>query len=175
MDLDALNKYFKATDEYLGVEGQRYGGGFRAIVAHRSTVEFLFDKLGGDDFEGTQAQFFLGENYLFPSSLGATPQEALQKLNAKIGLLYRFEPGTSKFSLEAIRRFELKAQYDVDPGEEQSWYDVTWEKIVNDLRSNELHFYEDSKDNCGVSVKRDLHALISFKYEGELGTLAAFT
>ena len=175
MDLDALNKYLAATQAHLGIEDQRYGGGFRAIVAHRSTTDFLFDMLDGDDFQGTEAMYFLEENYLFPSSCGATAQLALEKLNAKIGLLYKFEQGPSKFTLNAIRRFKLKAQYDVDPGEELSWYDVTWERVVDDLRSKELHFYQDSKNNCGVSVRRDLHALISFKYEGEFASLAEFT
>lgn len=47
MDLDALNKYLEATQDHLGVEDQRYGGGFRAIVAHRSATDFLFDMLEG--------------------------------------------------------------------------------------------------------------------------------
>ncbi len=49
MTLDALNKYLEATQDHLGVEDQRYGGGFRAIVAHRSAANFLFDKLEGSD------------------------------------------------------------------------------------------------------------------------------
>ncbi len=63
MTLDALNKYLEATQDHLGVEDQRYGGGFRAIVAHRSAANFLFDKLEGGDFDGTEAQSFLNETH----------------------------------------------------------------------------------------------------------------
>src|SRR3990167_6661981 len=97
MELDALNKYLEATQDYLGLEDQRYGGGFRAIVAHRSATEFLFGMLDGGDFEATEAMAFLGDNPLFPSSTGATPQEALQNLSDKLGLLYQFEPSTGTF------------------------------------------------------------------------------
>ncbi|TCV51405.1 hypothetical protein [Pseudomonas sp. 460] len=174
MELNALNKYLEATQDHLGVEGERYGGGFRAIVAHRSATDFLFDMLGGDDFQGTETQAFLGDNPLFPSARGATPQEALQKLDAKIGLLYQFEPNNGAYKWKAQSRFVLKAQYDAEPGEARGWYDVSWTDIVQDLRSNELYYYEDAKSNCGDTVKRDLHALVSFKYEGEFASLADF-
>nr|WP_192963495.1 hypothetical protein [Pseudomonas fluorescens]CEK42338.1 hypothetical protein PQBR57_0385 [Pseudomonas fluorescens SBW25] len=174
MDLIALCKYLEATQDHLGVESERYGGGFRAIVAHRSATDFLFDMLEGDDFQGTETQAFLGDNPLFPSAHGATPQEALQKLDAKIGLLYQFEPSPSGYKWIAKRRFVLKAQYDTEPGEERGWYDVSWSDIVQDLRSNKLYYYEDAKSKCGDSVRRDLHALVSFKYEGEFASLADF-
>lgn len=166
MELDALNKYLEATQDHLGVEDQRYGGGFRAIVAHRSAADFLFDMLEGDDFQGTEAMAFLGDNPLFPSATGKTPQEALEKLNAKLGLLYSFEPSASVYKWKAIRRFELKAQYNAEPGKERGWYDVSWVDIVGDLKSSSLYWYEDSKASCSDSEKRDLHALINFKYEG---------
>ncbi|WP_449122207.1 hypothetical protein [Pseudomonas viridiflava] len=166
MYLDALNKYLEATQDHLGVEDQRYGGGFRAIVAHRSTTDFLFDMLGGDDFQATEAMAFLGDNPLFPSATGKTPQEALQSLNAKLELLYTFEPSASVYKWTAIRRFELKAQYRADPGEERGWYDVSWVDIVADLKSSSLYYYEDSKAGCSDIEKRGLHALINFKYDG---------
>lgn len=171
MELDALNKYLEATQDHLGVEDQRYGGGFRAIVAHRSATDFLFGMLDGGDFEATEAMAFLGDNPLFPSAIGATPQEALQNLSAKLGLLYQFETSTGAFKWKATSRFQLKAQYDADPGEDRGWYDVSWLDIVQDLRSKELYYYESAKSDCGESVKRDLHALITFKYEGEFASL----
>lgn len=174
MELDSLNKYLEATQDHLGVEGERYGGGFRAIVAHRSAIDFLFDMLEGDDIQGTEAQAFLGENPLFPSAWGATPQEAIQKLDEKLGLLYKFEPSSSVYRWTAQNRFSLKAQYDADePGEERGWYDVSWVNIVHDLKSRSSYFYEDSKRSCGDSIKRDLNALISFKYDGEFASLMA--
>lgn len=171
MELDALNKYLEATQDHLGVEDQRYGGGFRAIVAHRSATDFLFDMLEGDDFQATEAMAFLGDSPLFPSATGKTPQEALQKLSAKLGLLHTFERSTSSHKWKAIRRFELKAQYDADPGEERGWYDVSWVDVVLDLKSSSLYYYEESKAGCSDCEKRDLHALINFKYEGPFAGL----
>jgi hypothetical protein len=165
MELDALNKYLEATQDHLGVESQRYGGGFLAIVAHRATTDFLFDMLEGNDLQATEAMAFLGDNPLFPSATGKTPQEALQKLSAKLELLYSFEFVTSGYKGMAVRRFELKAQYEADPGEEPSWYDVSWFDVVDDLKSGSLYYYQDSKDSCSDSEKRNLHAL-NFKYEG---------
>lgn len=173
---DSLNMYLEATQEHLGVEGERYGDGFRAIVANRSATEFLFGMLEGSDSEGTEAQAFLGENPLFPSAWGKTPLEALQKLDAKLGILYRFEPTPKRaYKWEAHPQFELKAQYDVDPGETQSSYDVRWLEIVQDLQSESIYYYEDSKKHCGLRARRDLHALLNFKYEGEFARLADLT
>lgn len=171
MELDALNKYLEATQDHLGVEYQRYGGGFRAIVAHRSATDFLFDMLEGDDFQGTEAQAFLGENPLFPSATGTTPQQAIQNLNSKLEQIYEFEASSGVYKWKATRRFELKAQYNADPGEERGWYDVSWVDIVGDLKSSSLYWYEDSKASCNDSDKRDLHALINFKYEGPFAGL----
>jgi hypothetical protein len=171
MELDALNKYLEATQDHLGMEDQRYGGGFRAIVAHRSATDFLFGMLDGGDFEATEATAFLDENPLFPSAIGATPQEALENLNAKLELLYQFETSTDPFRWKATSRFQLMAQYDADPGEERGWYDVSWVDIVGDLKSSALYYYEDCKAKCNDSEKRDLHALVNFKYEGQFAQL----
>ena len=173
MKLDALNKYLEATQDHLSVEDQRYGGGFRAIVAHRSATDFLFGMLDGGDFEATEAMAFLGDNPLFPSAIGATPQEALQNLSAKLGLLYQLETSTGAFKWKATRRFQLKAQYDADPGEDRGWYDVSWVDIVGDLQSSALYYYEDCKAKCNDSEKRDLHALVNFKYEGQFANLVS--
>jgi hypothetical protein len=173
MELDALNKYLEATQDHLGVEDQRYGGGFRAIVAHRSATDFLFGMLDGGDFEATEAMAFLGDNPLFPSAIGATPEEALQNLSAKLGLLYQFETSTGAFKWKATSRFQLKAQYDADPGEDRGWYDVSWVDIVGDLKSSALYYYEDCKAKCNDSEKRDLHALVNFKYEGQFANLVS--
>lgn len=175
MKLDALNKYLEATQHHLGVEEERYGGGFRAIVAHRSDTEFLFCMLEGDDLEATEAQSFLWENPLFPSASGGTLQDALKKLNAKLDLLYEFEPIMGSYKWLARRRFELKAQFDADVDEEPGWYDVPWSGIVQDLQSGSSYYYENSKAHCGPSEKRDLHALRSFKYEGEFSRLSELT
>lgn len=171
MELEALNKYLEVTQDHLGVEGERYGGGFRAIVAPRSDCKFLFGMLDADDIRGTETQAFFGENPLFPSAFGETPQHALSKLNEKISVLYHFEPSIDSHRWQAISRFELKAKYDADPGEPRGLYDVTWTDIVKDLRSTTTYYYEGSKAQCTDSIKRDLNALVTFKYEGEFALL----
>lgn len=174
MTLDNVNKYLSATADHLGVEEERYGGGFRAIVAPRAAADFLFGMLEGDDLQGTEAQAFLEENPLFPSAHGESPAEALQRLDAKLGLLYHFESGTNRTGWMATRRFELKAQYDAEPGEEPAWYDVRWGDIVEDLRlSNAAYYYQSSVESCSTTEKRDLHALIHFEYEGAFAALRA--
>lgn len=170
MKLDALNKYLEATQDHLGLEDQRYGGGFRAIVTDRSAAEFLFEKLAGGDFDGTEAQHFLDDNPLFPSATGKTPQDALQRLSDKLELLYQFEPNSGVYKWTAVPRFKLQAQYDSDPSE-SGRYDVCWNNIVDDLESDALNFYESCKNECSDQVRRDLHALINFKYEGIFANL----
>jgi hypothetical protein len=166
MAFESLNKYLEATQHHLGVEGERYGGGFRAIAAHRTTTDFLFEMLEGDDLEATEAQAFLQENPLFPSAWGNTPQDALQKLDAKLGVLYRFSPGESVYKWRAEATFKLTALYDADLGAVRSPYDVRWEDIVRDLRSSSPWYYDDAKSHCSDCERRDLHALLNFKYEG---------
>jgi len=60
--MNNIDKYVEATGKHLGVENQRYGSGFIAIVASRSASVFLFDKLDSGDSEGTEAQSFFAEN-----------------------------------------------------------------------------------------------------------------
>lgn len=171
MKIDALNKYLEATQYHLGVEDQRYGGGFRAMVGIRTKVDFLFAMLECGDIEASEAMAFMDENPLFPSATGVTPQEALQNLSAKLDTLYEFKPSEGVYKWEAKKCFELKAQYDTEPDEPQSWYDVAWEDIVADLRTSELFFYEASKSTCSKKEKRNLHALINFQYEGPFARL----
>lgn len=171
MKIDALNKYLEATQYHLGVEDQRYGGGFRAIVSNRTKVDYLFAMLEGGDIEASEAMAFMDENPLFPSAMGETPQGALQNLSAKLDLLYEFKPSEGVFKWEAKQRFELKAQYDTEPDEPESWYHVSWEDVVGDLRTSELFFYEASKSACSEKEKRNLHALINYQYEGPFATL----
>lgn len=170
MKLDALNKYIEATQDHLGVEYQRYVGGFRAIVAHRLAVDFLFEMLGGDGIESTEARSFLDNNPLFPSATGKTPQDALQKLSDKLELLYQFEPDSVMCKWTAVPRFKLQAQYDADSSE-SGHYDVCWDNIVDDLESDAHYFYKRCRAECSGQVRRDLHALVEFKYEGIFASL----
>jgi hypothetical protein len=127
--------------------------------------------LEGDDFAGTQAQAFLGDNPLFPSAHGTTPTEALQKLDAKLQILYRFEPRASVSKWEAVPLFDLRAEYDAAPGETVSTYQVVLSDVVQDLRTGSLHFYDDAMAASNARYKRDLHALVNFKYESAFAQL----
>lgn len=170
--MESLNKYLAATSQSLGVEEERYGGGFRAIVAHRYDANFLFDRLGGDDFAGTQAQAFLNENPLFPSAWGKTPSEAMQKLDNKLGILYRFAfTNEDLTNWKAVPLFDLRAEHDVDPAETASTYQVQWGDILQDLQSDSVHFYDAAVDACNSRHKRNLHALVTFKYDGAFAQL----
>lgn len=169
--MDALNKYLSATGHHLGVEEERYGGGFRAIIAHRDDSDFLFSMLEGDDFAGTQAQDFFADNPLFPSAYGASPSEATQRLEAKLNILYRFERHADVSKWQAKPLFDLSAEYDTDPGESISTYQVAWGDVVEDLKGGPLLFYDDAKNVCNARNKRDLNALINFKYQGTFAQL----
>ncbi|CAB3920223.1 Uncharacterised protein [Achromobacter xylosoxidans] len=169
---DNLNKYLAASSDHLGVERERYGGDFRAIAAPRPATEFLFSMLEGSDIEGTEAQGFLWSNPLFPATQGDTPTEALARLDAKLGLLYRFEPGPGGTGWIAVRQFTLLAQYDGEPGEAPESYDVRWGDIIEDLQnSRSTYFYEDCVKACSATRQRDLHALIHFDYTGAFASL----
>lgn len=170
MALENINKYLSATSAHLGLEKENYGGSYRAIVAHRSRVEFLFDKLDGDDIEGTQAQSFFAENSLFPSASGSTPYEALEKLDKKLGILYRFE--ALEFDrVKAIPNFELSAEDDCAPDEEQTFSNVYWDDVVHDLNSTATYFYENAKEYASARNRRSLFALINFQYKDEFKNL----
>ena len=167
-----LNKYLTASSAHLGVEQERYGGDFRAIVAPRPATEFLFRMLEGGDVEGTEAQEFLWSNPLFPTASGNTPTVALARLDAKLGLLYRFAPWPQGAGWTALPQFTLRAQFDGEPGDAPEWYDVRWEDIVRDLRvSPSRFFYQSSVAACSATRQRDLHALVNFEYAGAFASL----
>jgi len=173
MALENVNNYLSATHTHLGIEIERYGGSYRAIVAHRTSVDFLFDQLGGDDNDGTQAQYFFADNPLFPSARGSTASEALENLNTKLGILYRFE--SLKFNrIEAIPNFRLIAEDDCDSNDEQTFHNVNWDDIVFDLRSSATYFYEHAKEDASTRKRRSLFALINFQYKDEFKHLNQF-
>lgn len=169
--METLNKYLEATQHHLGVEGERYGGGFRAIVAPRPSVDFLFGMLEGDDNDGTQAQFFFADNPLFPAAYGETPLQAIEKLDAKLSILYRMVADQGVYKWRAEPQFRLLANYDSEPGEVPQAYPVAWADIVDDLGGQSTYFYEGAKDICSATNKRDLHALVNFEYDGPLALL----
>lgn len=178
MVLENINKYLQATSAHLGVEVLNYGGKYVAIIANVSTVNSLFSLLQSDDISHTEALDFLSENKLFPYSFGDSVDEAITKLNSKIGLLFEFDLQGKRYGT-AVRRFELKAQLDADLDEtdlERTWYDVSFDDIVSDLSdSKESYFYHHSKTISNDSVKRDLHAILNFKYEGLFANLNEFS
>lgn len=169
--MDSIHRYLEAKGGHLAVEQERYGGSYRAIVCHRSACDFVFDNLEGDNLEGTQMQSFFWENPLFPSATGSNVQEAIANLDAKLSILYTFEKcaGVSKWN--ALPNFELKAPHDCEEGEEQSFYDVSWLDIIRDLEGAGKWFYEEAKEQASPTNRRDLHALINFKYTGVLLSL----
>ena len=95
----------------------------------------------------------------------------MQKLDTKLSLLYRFEPTSSGYKWKIEEQFELKANYDAEPGELPSRYQVSWGDIVQDLNSTSDYFYESAKERCNSTERRDLHALVNFKYEGIFANL----
>ena len=174
--MEAIDKYLEATLHQLAIEDERYGGGWRAIVAPSAAIEFLFEMLCGDDIEGTQAQLFLSTNPLFPSAWGKTPSEALQNLDTKLALLYRFESVSAKFrcNWSLVPQFSLLALHDPEPGESPSSYQVEWVDIVQDLRAARAetnYFYDEARDSSSATKMRDLHALVNFKYDGTFAQL----
>ena len=171
--MESLEKYLAATGHHLGVEGERYGGGYRALVLNRFDADFLFGMLEGNDFEGTQAQAFFGANPLFPATHAATPTQAIRNLDAKLSIMYRFEPNDGVVPWLAVPQFELRAEYDGDPDDDEttSSYEVQWGDVVQDLRGGGAYFYESARDESTSEHKRDLHALVNFKYEGAFAQL----
>lgn len=169
--LNNLLQYLEATSKHLGVERERYGSGYRAIIAHRDCVDFLFDRLEGDDNDGTQVQMFFAENPLFPSGYGLTPSEALHNLDDKLGALYSFVETGCVYKFRAEPKFKLEAGHDCALGEDQTFYEVCWDDIIRDLNSTGTYFYEQSKEKATVRECRNLHALLNFEYTDEFKAL----
>ena len=164
-----INNYLEETDAHLGVELERYGGLYRAILAHRDNVNFLFELLDGGEIEGIEIQSFFADNPLFPSDTGKTPTKALAALNIKLGKLYEFSRSSNLETVQLSRKFKLVAEHDIEPDEEQTYYDVNWDDIVDDLQdSNNLYIYSSTKEETSAREKRHLHSLVNFQYSGEL-------
>lgn len=164
--LDNINKYLEATCQFLGIADERYGGGFRAIICHQANVDWLHNRLTGDDFEGTQTQAFFGKNPIFPACWGGTASEAIEKLDQKLGILYEFVPtpnGVYKWKCQP--KFSIRAQYDCNPGNEIEYYEVSWDMVVEDLhdsfKKDPSWYYESAEDESGPTTYRNLHALLN--------------
>tara|TARA_R110000737_G_C14454661_1_gene463824 strand:- start:115 stop:648 length:534 start_codon:yes stop_codon:yes gene_type:complete len=164
-DIEFLESYLDKMDMPLAVEQERYGGGYRAIILHRGWTEWIFDKLSGDDNDGTQAQDLLTNN-LLPTAYGDSLSQSLRRLSAKLEALYEItdEPGRNGVK----RKFKLLAECDVDEGEEQSFYEVEFEDAVRDCTGRSSYWYDEAKENCTSRKDRDLHALINFKWPDDL-------
>lgn len=164
--IEFLERYLDKMDQPLTVEQERYGGGYRVIVLHSDSAEFLFGMLGGGDIEGPQAQFFFAENMLFPSAWGSSLGQALRRLSAKLEAMYAITEKSGRFGVE--RKFKLLAEYDTQPGEDKSYYEVKFEQVVNDLRHCGDYWYEEAKEKCSQTEKRDLYALVNFQWPADL-------
>ena len=171
MLLENLNKYIEATNAYLGLQEEKYCDRYIAITLHKFGVEFLFEKLNGNDDELMECQDFLYDNPLFPFASGKTPTEALVNLDRKLGILYSFQVDNNSNITSAIGNFLLKAEHDIDEGEQQTYYDVCWNNIVSDLHSPSNDFYSRAKEKANNRVKRDLFALLKFEYVGVFAQL----
>lgn len=170
--MEIITKYLESEGGQFAVEQERYGGLYRAIVCHRSACDFIFDNLDGDDLDGTQMQSFFWDNALFPSATGNTVQEAVENLESKLKILYTFEKQSGVKKWVALRNFELKAPYDCDDDEDQTFYDVSWLDIINDLKLvSSRYFYESAKEQSSQTKRRDLHALVNFKYTDDFLSL----
>lgn len=164
--IEFLERYLDKMDQPLAVEQERYGGGYRVIVLHSDSAEFLFGMLGGGDIEGTQAQLFFAENSLFPSAWGTSLGQALRRLSAKLEAMYAITDKPCRTGVE--RKFKLLAEYDTQPGEDKSYYEVEFEKVVNDFRHCGDYWYEEAKEKCSQTERRDLHALVNFQWPADL-------
>lgn len=163
--LKNIEKYLDATSQFLGVQSERYGSGYRAIVGLHSDVTWLTDVLTDPGDGGVQLQFFLGANPLFPASWGETATKALENLNHKLGLLYEFIPAQGKSTKWECRlNVEIMAECDTASGEATEMYKVNWFDVVADLREayskeGDTYFYEIAENVCDRRRYRNLHAL----------------
>jgi len=164
---DNIEKYLAATGHFLGVQSERYGDGYRAVIGLHSDVSWLTDILTDAGDGGIQIQYFMGGNPLFPASWGKTAADALGGLDRKIGVLYDFVPPSEKLNKwQCHLNVELKAECDSDPGEAPETYKVDWFDVVADLREayskeGDAYFYEIAEKACSGRRYRNLHALIN--------------
>ncbi|MGD8165355.1 hypothetical protein [Pantoea sp. FN0307] len=172
--MDNIFKYLEAVPHHLGVENRRFGYGFTAVILDMKSAEFVFDMLSSRD-SAYDMQSFLVENPLFPAAQGDTPEAALTRLNAKLGLLYDFKESGGVYRWSAKEKFELSAQCDQEEGEPLSFYSVSWSDVVSDLESAWKEqgdgFYEHALKNSSLVKMRDFHALSHFSYQGAFSEL----
>lgn len=166
-----IENYLDATSSFMGVQKERYGRGYRAIVGLHSDVTFLTDVLTDPGQGGVQIQFFLDGNPAFPASWGETATRALENLNQNLGLLYEFIHTPDKWDCHL--KFSFRAQCDSDPGESPEYYKVGWYDVVADLRDayqkeGDSFFYEIAERTCGPKHYRYLHALRNLTIPDEI-------
>jgi hypothetical protein len=161
--MEHINKYLNVSGYFLGVEDQRYGGGYRAIIGNRYKVNWLFELMECDGFDSEQVETFLCENPIFPSSYGENVSSALIALDKKLSMIFDFTPEG-----KANPKFNLEAEYD-DSTEK---FTVSWNDIMDDVCSAyEQHkggfFYEEAKKNCSTSKLKCLYSLINCNFRFE--------
>lgn len=166
-EITFLDNYVKKMGVPLIVDQERYGGSYTAIVMHMDWATWIFYKLGGDDFDGTQAQYLLS-NQLLPAASGNSLSQALRRLNAKLEALYSITDEDGRNGVK--RKFSLVAEHDIKDGEAQTFYDVDFNNVVNDCRGSEskTYWYDEAKEQCSNKINRDLHALINFDWPDDL-------
>ena len=164
-ELTFLDAYSKKMGVSLIVDQERYGGSYTAIVMHMDWATWILDKLEGDDFDCTQAQYLLS-NQLLPVASGNSLSQALRRLNGKLEALYSITDEDGRNGVK--RKFSLVAEHDVKDGEAQTFYDVDFNDVVNDCRGNKTYWYDESVDQCSNKIKRDLHAVINFDWPDDL-------
>ena len=164
-DTAFLDTYIDKMGLPLIVDQERYGGGYRAVVLHMDWATWIFDKLEGDDFDGTQAQCLLS-NELLPTAYGNSLSQALRRLSAKLEALYLITNEDGRKGVK--RKFSLIADYDCEKSEEQTSYEVDFNEIINDCRGRSTYWYDAAIEKCSNKNKRDLHALINFDWPDDL-------
>ncbi len=162
-DIEFLEKYAKLADTTLRIEQERYGGSYRAIILPNYLSEFLFDNLSGDDKDGTETQFFFGENSLFPSADGDTIGQSLRRLSAKLEVMYTLHDNpTLPSRLNIIPNFSLfkTVEYDNERPEIQM---VSFEDVVEDLMrgGNGIYWYSELKAKASQKTYPNFHALLN--------------
>lgn len=165
-DIAFLERYLDKMGAPLSVEQVRYGREYLVLVLSRSSAEFLYDMLEGDDIEGTQAQYFLSEHGLFPAAKGRSLGQALRRLSAKLEAMYTLTDKPGRAGIQ--RKFELLAQHDTASGEAPSYYEVQFEQVVEDLRGRGRYWFEEAKEECSQTQRRDLHAWVNFQWTADL-------
>lgn len=164
-ELTFLDAYANKMNVPLIVDQERYGGSYTAIVMHMDWATWIFDKLGGDDFDGTQAQYLLS-NQLLPVASGNSLSQALRRLNEKLKALYSITDEEGRNGVK--RKFSLVAEHDVKDGEALTFYDVDFNDVISDCRGKGTYWYDEAVENCSNKIKRDLHALINFDWPDDL-------